>query len=222
MEEQDDREFEKIKHVIDSARREVNRQNPDLALKYLLSIKFPVECYPNTLPWAEFPLVSGEACLAKRDPAAGGLLRESLERLANLPNGDLGLALRAHKGYGRFLARSADTWSAASQQYEKARGLAIKAGLKEESAEVALMLIMTDLRRKGSPLFESFMTLKKAADGHYTYQEQLAAWYQHLGVVEEAGQGRKAARLENRPNEHYFRNVLESVRETQNEEEIEK
>lgn len=221
METGDGSEFSRINHSIDLARREVNRQNAPLALVHLRCIKNDVEKYVGTPSWAEFKLLLGEAFLAKGDPAAGEMLRESLDQISTLPGDHPGLMIRAKRAYATFLDRCPDLRSKARAYYVQARQLAIERGYREDSAEINLRIIKIDLHMHDSPELANFRLFKKTADSIYTSQEQLAAWHLHLGNTSYASKGRVFARNERVATREYFHSLLESARERSVEEEFE-
>ncbi len=73
-------EYLRVKHTLDLARREINRQDPRLALRYLRSLTEDIARYEGTPAWAEHSLLAGEAYLAMRDVVAGEFLSEALTR----------------------------------------------------------------------------------------------------------------------------------------------
>jgi len=213
--------MEEIRHIFDTARREINRQNPDLALKYLRGLRQTIETMPGTLVWAEFRVLLGEAYVAKQDAVACEYLEEALKALEGLPGGHTDLQLRAHRGLGASYERFPEFRRKALGHYEAARDLGLNKRYREETADIAMRIIPLDMTLRSDPLLSKFRILKSAANGtDYTREEQLAAWYQYAGEIDATNEGRVFAREadeisdRNPALEEYFRNLLRSVRES--------
>jgi hypothetical protein len=204
---------ERLRRVLNLARREINRQKPNAALEHLWRIRDEVDVRHGTRERAEFSLLLGEAHCAMRREDAEGHLREAEGRIEKLPQQDSELSLRLHVAYGDLFSSAFRRPSKAKEYYTLAKRHAIELGIPEETARIELKIIAADLRSKRDRQLKAFGNLRRAGDiGDYTEQEQLAAWHQFIGELESATSGIRAARGFDDTDEQYFRGVLESVR----------
>src|SRR5437667_11964313 len=95
-------ELERIKAVLDLARREINRQRPELALEQLRRIDIDVQSFDRTIERAEYSLLFGEAFRALMNEAAESHLLEALDLIRKLPCQQPDLKLRAHEHLADF------------------------------------------------------------------------------------------------------------------------
>ena len=203
----------KLKHTLELARTEINRQNPHLALEYLKTVQRDVEDMAGSSAWAEHQLLSAEALSAYGDPAAETEFQEALQRISNLPVRDLGLEMRANEHFGNYLASFARRRSLARQHYESAKRVAVESSLPEDSARLQLFISKIDLEADQDPRLRSFQNLMKAAaELHSTAQEQLAAWTVYWSYDEQKKQGLVAARGAGIASVEYFLGLLTSVK----------
>ena len=209
----------KLRCVVERARLDNNRGKPDLALEHLRSIRQEIDGFSGTGVWAEFSLVKAEALAAKRDPAAESSFGEAIQRVGTLSEGQPLLEMRAHESYAKFLVESCRGKAPkARHSLVAAKEIAVKHNLGEDTARIQLRIVHIDLANEGTQSI-SFMTMKRVAhEGEYTSQEQLAAWHQHLGRLEESSQGMRFGRKSDAAGETYFRHLLESARVALNEE----
>lgn len=210
------RDEKDLRHIVQLARDEVNRQNAPLALQYLNEIRADIDEYAGTLVWAEHQLTFAETLASMRDPIlrAEALpeFEEAARRVSNLPERHLELELRAHEHFAMFLASSRRR-SVAKTHYELATRAAVEAGLKQETARVQLKMIKNDLECDESPLLPSLRNFRKAAsEKGSTPQQQLAAWLLYVGENEELTHSLVAARKGPAASVEYFRDLLNSVK----------
>lgn len=206
---------ERLRMVLNLARREINRQKPHAALEHLRRIKHEVDVLHGMHEWAEFSLLLGEAYSAMRREEAEGHLCEAEGRIEKLPQQDSELSLRLHVAYGDLFSSAFHWPSKAREHYTLAKRHAIDLGVPEETARIELRIIATDLRSKRDRRLTAFGNLRRVGGvGDYTEQEQLAAWHQFIGELDSATSGIRAARGFDETDERYFRGVLESVRKS--------
>jgi hypothetical protein len=206
----------KIQDNLDLAKREIGRGNTGCALQVLRSMQEEINEWKGTAPWAEHALRIAEAFAGRtrtNDDSALPFFEEAMERVANLLEQNHNLELHCHLSFGNYLYSTLKRRSGARQHYELAKQIATQLRLEERTAEIELKIVMIDLEADQDGERKNFDTLKHvAAQDDYTWSEQLAAWYQHLGQSRVALRGRAYARKEGSASEAYFRSLLESVR----------
>jgi hypothetical protein len=204
-----------LRHILDSARKEINRQNAPLAMEYLDSIRHELEELGEGPLWAEHRLLLAEAEGAKGDPAAESLFEEALERIVNLPDTRSDMELRAREHFGDYLLCFAHRPSLAQPQYERAKIIAIESRLFEEGAHISLKLIRVHLEIDHDEELANYKIFRGVASKRgYTHQVQLAGWTVHTGNMGKQQVGMRFARQRTVASEEYFINLLESVRKT--------
>jgi hypothetical protein len=207
MENQD-----RIKHILEIARQEINRQEPFLALEHLRNIQNDIEETPNTSNWAGHQLTFAEALAAMCDPSAESEFEEALRRIQNLAVRDRDMEMRVHEHYGRCL-ESVGRRSLALPHYQTAKQLAVECLFLEDSARIQLRIIRIGLELDNDPRLMSFHNLKKAAvESPCTHQEQLAAWMLFCDDASTKKRGLIAARHGHAATVEYFRGVLRTVK----------
>ncbi len=204
-----------LRHTLDYARKEINRQNAPLALQYLDGIRHEVEELGAGALWAEHRLLLAEAEGAKGDPAAEALFEEALERIVDLSDSRADLEMRAREHFGDYLLCFARRPSLAQPQYERAKTIAIEGRLFEESAHINLKLIRVHLEIDRDEELANYKIFRGVASKRgYTHQVQLAAWTVHSGNMGKQQVGMRFARQRTVASEEYFLELLESVRKT--------
>ncbi len=208
-----DSDLANVWHIFDLARREINRENPNLALEYLSKVREEVDQHEGTLIWAEHRLLLAEAFAAVGNPGAEDFFRETLDSLCRLPaDKRTDLELRANEHFGDFLVR-AKRPSRARPHYEAARRVALAQTLSEDGARLALRLVNIDLKTDNDSEQENFKSFKRVAmEGGYTCEEQYAAWHQHVGESGAARQGLRVGRNAEHVGDGHFDWLLKSVR----------
>ncbi|HEV1996045.1 MAG TPA: hypothetical protein VGR03_17060 [Candidatus Acidoferrum sp.] len=204
-----------LRHLLDLARNENNRQRPDLALGYLQEARSEIERREGEAIWAEHHLLLAEAYAAKCDPAAEPLFEELFDRLRKLPERHPELELLAHEHFADFLVRLDGRRSVARDHFEQARKLAIEENLREESARTELKLTKLHLEMDSDPELPNFKSFRRVAkNGGYTYQVQLASWQRHYLGQQGLNKGLRYARKRNVASDGYFADILESVKKS--------
>jgi hypothetical protein len=207
-------ELEKIRAVLDLARAEINRQEPDLALAHLREIQHDTDQFEGTVPWADFSLLIAEAFCAKRDEAAATFLEDAEERIQKITNPPPELQLRLWERCGDFHGSVSRRLSKAREYYAHAKVLALDLGVPELVARVELKIIRIDLHIDRDPAEENFRTLRRVGkQGNFTSKQQLAAWHIHYGNTAGTTKGLRFARGLSKAGDDYFRSLLESVRQ---------
>ncbi len=208
---------ERLRHTLELARAENNRQQPLLALGHLKTISSQIDDLSGTALWAEHQLSYAEALSAMNDDAAEREFQEALLRVSNLETRDLTLELRAHEHFAQFQSRKQRP-SAAREHYQSAESIAVNAGLQEDADRVHLCIIRIDLESAHDPQLGSFQNLKKAAaqEGS-THQQQLAAWIHYLAEVQDRERGLLNARQRGVASVDYFLGVLSLIGNSANE-----
>jgi hypothetical protein len=204
-----------VRHSLDLARDEINRQRPDLALGYLQNIQSKVENLEGQPMWVEHHLLLAESYAAKCDPVAESLFEEVFERLESLPEKPPLLSLLAHEHFGDLLVRLSGRRSVARDHFEEARRIAITENLREESSRIELKLTHIRLAMDSDPEFPNFTSFRRVAkNGGYTYCVQLASWQRHYMNQQHLNVGLRHARKRNVASDGYFADILESVKTT--------
>ena len=211
---------QEIKRTIEYARRDINQNNPDLALECLRQIQRQIDG-ADLLERAHYPLVLGEAFLAKRDPGAEGYLVEAEERIRTLPIKDfpelqalakeLELEVRVYEQLGNFFTFVEKKPSKAKNYFSKAKAAAKEIN-SEAAADIDLSIIAIDLTTDKDPELENFQILRRVAGQDYTANDQLMAWHLHLKSASKSPELLYARKI-NVHDEQYFRNLLESVKD---------
>ena len=88
-----------IRHVIELARTEINKQKPRLALEYLRRIQCDIEALRGTAVSAEHQLAYAEAFDAMNDPASEMEFEDAINQVSNLPDRDPLLEMRCHEHF---------------------------------------------------------------------------------------------------------------------------
>lgn len=193
--------------VIERARRSINQGKGALALRYLGDIRRDVEDSGNARLSAHHQLTFAEALATNCDPASETEFREAVRQVANLPERDGPLELRAHEHYADCLCRKGRR-SLAMGEYERAKKLAIEFGSAEDRARIQMSLISIALEIDRDPLAPDFRNLKRAAkDEDYTSEEQLVLWFRYADGSEDLVHARERGSVD------YFRSLLKSMRE---------
>jgi hypothetical protein len=102
-------EWMRIRRILQLARPEINRQDPDLVLENLWTINNEVEENNGTPEWAEFFLLFAGAPCAKCDALAETYLPEAEEKLHSLPDSFPDLGFRLSERFGDHYARYEET-----------------------------------------------------------------------------------------------------------------
>jgi hypothetical protein len=206
-------ELEKFRAVLDLARAEINRQEPDLALAHLREIQDDIERFDGFSEWADFSLLIAEAYCAKRDEAAATFLEDAEERIRKIANPPPELQFRLWERCGDFHGRVSRRFSKAREYYAQAKVVARALGVAELVARVELKIICIDLHIDRDGQEENFKTLRRVGrQGNFTCAHQLAAWHIHYGNSNGATNSLRFARGLSRASGVYFRELLESVR----------
>jgi hypothetical protein len=204
-----------LRHFLDLARNEINRQHPDLALGYLQQIRSEIEDLEGRPIWAEHHLLLAEAYAAKCDAVAESLFEEVFERLPSLQGKLPRLELLAHEHFGDLLLHLAGRRSVARDHFEEAKKIAIKENLREENSRIELKLTNIYLEMDNDPEIPNFKSFRRVANnGGYTYQVQLASWQRHYMGQQQLSVGLRHARKRNLASDEYFADILESVKNT--------
>jgi hypothetical protein len=206
-----------LRHILDLARAEINRQQPHLALPHLKTIWPDLDDFHETPLWAEAQLTYAEALAATNDPGAEAEFNEALKRISELPEPNPGLKMRAHEHLACHLARKRAS-SRAREHYHFAQKLAVDSGLEEDASRVHLCTIALDLESDQGAQRASFQNLKKAAAEYgATWKEQLLAWMRYLGELQEQERGLLNARQRGVASVEYFHGVLSAIRNNAHE-----
>jgi hypothetical protein len=205
---------EKAERALELARAAVNRQQPDQAIALVDSLRLRGDEVGFERHWAESRLLLAEAYLSKGDPSAEGLFDETFALLAQLPQSEIGLEIRANEHWGDYLRCFIKRPSLARSHYEIAKRRSVELHMEEDSARIQLKIEAIELGMDNSSEVENFKTLKRAAkQGGYTAREQLAAWLHHKGELSNIQEGLKFARNRAVATELYFRHLLDMVRQ---------
>jgi len=206
-------DLERIRHVLRLAQRQINQQQPDLAIESLRRIKDDVEGFPDTPEWVEHPLLLGEAFTAKHSKAAKSFLQDAEQRIARLrePEPDFNFRLHDHLGY--YYQEVERKRSRARMHYEQAKNSAVKVGNGELTARTQLRIIHIDLQIDNDPEQGNLKAIRRVAREHnFLYEDQLAAWHVHLGELTEGPTSLLYARGFTKRDDQYFFDLLSSVR----------
>ncbi len=216
---------QEIKNALDLARREINRQKPDLALERLRRIGPQIDD-ADPFEQAHYWLLLGEAFTAKRDRAAETYLLEAEQRIKALPVRDqslelqilvrdLELELRVYEQLGKFYTFVVNNPNKAKDYFYRAKSAARELNLPEVAAENELMIIPIILKIANDPDLEYFQILRRVAGEDYLAKDQLSAWYLHL-EKKSASQSSTLlyARKIDVRDEQYFRSLLKSAKES--------
>ena len=164
--------------------------------------------------WAETRLLLAEAYSAKGDPSAEGLFEETFALLAQLPQPEATLEIRANEHWGDYLRCFVKRPSLARPYYENAKRRSVELHMHEDSARIQMKIEAIELSMDNSSQVDNFKTLKRVAThGGYTAREQLAAWLHHKGDLGNIEQGLKFARNRTVASDLYFRHLLDVVRQ---------
>lgn len=202
-----------IRAILEIARREVNRGNPELALEHLRGIRDSINSYEHTPEWVDYSLVAGEAFLSQRSQSAESFLTEAKEKIVTVPNVSDDLRLRVNERLGDFYRNVAPKRpSLAKEYFALAKGVAVMRHVDEEIARIELKIVCTDLQTDKNPKLQDFQTMRRIAKAeHYTDAMQLIAWSHHLGDLGESMNGMYFGRGISEAGEDYFRDLLRSV-----------
>lgn len=99
----DEKTKQLLQRAIDLARREINQQRPQLALRHLDDRRREALDCDDSLLLAQYQLARGEALATTNDPSAGTDFEDTLLQLSHLPDRDLLLEMRAHEHFARYL-----------------------------------------------------------------------------------------------------------------------
>lgn len=210
----DDSSLEKIRAILEIARREVNRNNGLLALEYLRGIKDGINLHAHTPEWVDYSLIAGEALLVDRSSSAGSFLLEAVEKLTGVPDPPDELRARAYERLGDFYSCvPPKKLSLAKEYFARAKEVAVGRRVAEEIDCIGLKIVRTDLQIDNDSRLQDFQTLRRVAkSANETCVTQLAAWHQHIGNLEVSTDGIRFARAMSKASEEYFRDLLRSVR----------
>ncbi len=201
-----------LRHVLDLARAEINRQRPRLALEHLRTIHEQIDQL-RTLPlWAEFQLIYAEALSAMNVDAAEHEFQEALSRLSKLNPREPILELRAEEHFADFLSRRGRV-PLARGHYQSAESIAVDSGLREDADRIRLSTISMDLQSSNSQQWKSFQNLKKAAaECNYRHTPQLSAWIRYSDQLrEQVNRGLMNAREGEIASPDFFKGLLRSI-----------
>lgn len=201
------------RHMLDMARIEINRLQPDKAIQYVRELG--LEPGPEGIGtlWLESQLVLAEAYLAKGDPVSESFFEDVLDTLAGLETPESGLELRADEHYGDYFSCFAGCPSKARPLYDRAKQIAVGLRLPEDTARIQLKIERLELSIDRNPELDNFGTLKRVAkEEGSTYQEQLTIWLQHRGTLPQHQRGLQYARKKSVASPEYFRHHLRALR----------
>ncbi|MBN1547012.1 MAG: hypothetical protein JW902_10160 [Syntrophaceae bacterium] len=214
---------QEIKNALDLARRDINRQKPDLALERLRRIERQIDG-ADLFERTHYSLLLGEAFSAKRDPGAETYLLEAEERIKALPVRnrelelevlvrDLELEMRVYEQLGKFYTFVEKRPSKAKNYFSKGKAAAVEIN-PETAADIDLRIIAIDLTIDKDPELENFQILRRVGGEGYLAQDELAAWRQHLDRKSASqSPALRYARNFNARDEQYFQNLLGSVKD---------
>ena len=216
---------QEIRSTLDLARRDINRQKPNLALERLRRIGRQIDD-ADPFERAHYSLLLGEAFAAKRDQAAETYLLEAEERIKAIPVRDLSLEiqtlvrdleleLRVYEQLGKFYTFVVKNPNKAKDYFYRAKSEALGLNRPEVAAENELMIIAINLKISNDPDLEYFQMLRRVAGEDYLAKDQLSAWYMYL---ENKSASQPSTLLYARKadvwDEQYFRNLLKSAKES--------
>lgn len=206
-----DPEYEELEDVLESAKGQVLRQEPNLAIAELRSVASRIDACPDSLIWAKFPLRLAQAYSATNNPVAEDFFRDALSRAKKLTEPCGELLIEAHKNFGTFLARNRQ-WGRALRQYERAEECAVLYGLSRELDALALLIEEAKLRVAKNPEARNFLVLRGVGYKMQRTSKQVRlAWRLHVVGSREARARtvfrREAATL----SEAYFEDLLNQV-----------
>lgn len=207
-------ESRKVRVVLDAARREINRENIELALQNLRQIRDEIGAFQGTVASVEFSLTTGEAFLALRSTAAESHLLDAREQLGKLADCDPELELRVYERLGDFYATVVPKKLGLAREYLcHAKSAAVTLRVEDITARIDLKILALDIKIDGHPEKENFRALRRVARGDgYTDAEQLIAWACHSGSSSQSKNGLRFARGISSAGERYFRDLLRSAR----------
>lgn len=213
---------QEIRNTLDLARRDINRQKPDLALERLRRINLQID-EADPFERTQYSLLLGEAFSAKRDPGAETYLLEAEERVKAMPirdrelevevlARDLELEMQVYEQLGIFYTFVDKRPSKAKLYFSKAKMAAVEIN-SEAAAGIDLRIIAIDLTIDKDPELENYQILRRVAGEGFLANDQLAAWHMHLEkkAASQAPALRYARKINVR-DEQYFRNLLESIK----------
>jgi len=181
---------EKAQRTLELARAAINRQQPDQAIALVGTLRLHGDEEGFERYWAESRLLLAEAYLSKGDPSAEALFDETFALLAQLPQPEITLEIRANEHWGDYLRCFVKRPSLARPYYEIAKRRSVELRMDEDSARIQLKIEAIELAMDNSSEIENFKTLKRVAkQGEYTARDQLAAWLHHKGDLNNIEQG---------------------------------
>jgi hypothetical protein len=198
------------------ARRQIDQGNAARALHLLTAVCHDAERYKGTPDWPEYNLAVAQAFAlqaSKGDDSAVSWFREAVqtaEALTELPDG---LLVRAHLGYGKYLAGVLGRYYQARLEYNRALEVALQAGLDEErAAEIRLALITMGLEETESPEGQNFRVMRRVAErDSRAWHHQELVWEEHIRRSREGCEGRMFAREGYPVTERYFERLFKQV-----------
>jgi Tfp pilus assembly protein PilF len=206
-----DPEYEELEHVLESARKEILRQEPELAIAELRSVAPKVDGHEGDVVWAKFSLRLAEAYAAMNDSVAEDFFRDALSRAAKLDKPCGEFLFEAHKNFGAFLARNKH-WRRALKQYQQAEEWAVRCGLKRDLDTLVLMIEEAKLQAGKNPESRNFLVLRRVAyRKRLTSKKISSAWRIHIATGQEARAGTIFRREAVTLSEAYFEDLLDQV-----------
>jgi hypothetical protein len=205
----------RLRDILDLTKREIQAGNGYRALQLLRDSNLEAEAVKGTGFYAEHRLRIAEAIsgmAAKGDDSAVTYFDDALERIANLPEEEPELLMHARLSYANYLTSALGRNSAARELYSGVKEIAVRLRLEERVAEVQLKMIRIDLEADDDDRLASFENMRVAADGEFTWQQQLGAWALYVGEDQRATKWRRYARGQGVASVKYFRSLLESIR----------
>jgi Tfp pilus assembly protein PilF len=201
-------EYQELEDVMESAKSEILRQEPDLAIAELRLVASRVDGHEGHVIWAKFPLRLAEAYAAKNDPVAEDFFHDALSRAQRLEKPDGQLLFEAHKNYGAFLARNKH-WHRALKQYELAEEWAVRCGLTRDLDLLWLMIEEAKLRAEKNPEAANLFVLRRVGyKRRFTSKQISSAWRLHLASSQEARAETIFRREVGTLSEAYFEDLL--------------
>ena len=202
---------QRIRRSLTLARSVIDQQRPHAAHDLLKAVQHDINGLGDPLLVAEYRLLVAEAFAAVRDPAGEYAFQEAIELLRQIDPPPVEVLLRALEHYGNFLY-TAHAPSKARKRYSDACQIATEERFAEDNARLRLKLELIDLETDKSPELQNFQTMKRVAkDRGFTCAAQLQVWLRHLGGIETANHGLRAARKRSVATDRYFEDLFQSM-----------
>ncbi len=201
-----------LRHVLDVARGEINRQRPRLALEHLKTIHEQIDELGTGSLWAEFQVIYAEALSAMNMDAAEHEFHEALSRLSQVDPPEPILELRTEEHFADFLSRKGRV-PLAREHYQSAENIAVESSLREDADRIRLSIVSMDLQDSKNPQWKSFLNLKRAAaECNSPHTRQLNVWIRYSEQLQEQiDRGLMNAREGAIASVDHFKSLLTSV-----------